>query len=326
MFASLKRGFDYLCFPWCYSIVTESLSFPICFPAFKWQAPFLFMHINPSPQDRDSSFPSELSGEAARTPTVTIVTAVYNRSDTIANAIESVISQTSDSIEYIVVDGMSSDGTADVVEQYRDSISRVIREPDDGLYDALNKGIEAASGDVVGFVHADDMLEAPDIIEAIQNKFSEGDLDAVYGDLLYVDASDPQKIVRNWRSGEYRREKFRRGWMPPHPTLFVRKLSYQQFGGYRTDLGSGADYECLIRLLYKHKLRAGYVKRVVSRMRVGGQSNVTLENRLKANRSDRQAWIENGYRPPIGLRLIKPLSKLPQYLMRSGKLADLATG
>lgn len=301
------------------------IRFPIHFPVLKWPKPSFLMRNNPQSKDGDSSFQSGSGDRGARTPKVTIVTAVYNCADTIATAIESVISQTSDSIEYIIVDGMSSDGTAEVVDRYRDSISRVIREPDDGLYDALNKGIEAATGDVVGFVHADDMLAAPDIIESIQKKFSEGDLDAVYGDLLYVDSTDPQKVVRNWRSGEYRREKFRRGWMPPHPTLFVRKSAYQEFGTYRTDLGSAADYECSIRLLYKNKLRTDYVKRVVTRMRVGGQSNVTLENRLKANRSDRQAWIENGYKPPMGLRLIKPLSKLPQYLMRP-KLADVATG
>ena len=170
------------------------------------------------------------------------------------------------------------------------------------------------------------MLESPDIIEAIQNKFSEGNFDAVYGDLLYVDSENTQKVVRTWKSGEYRRQKFRRGWMPPHPTLYVRKSAYQQFGDYRTDLGSAADYECSIRLLYKSKLRAGYVNRIVTRMRVGGQSNVTLENRLKANLADRKAWEENGFKAPMGLRLIKPLSKLPQYWTRPEKVTDLATG
>ena len=204
-------------------------------------------------------------------PVISIVTAVYNRYQTIAATIDSVLTQTDDSIEYIIVDGMSDDETQGVIESYGDRISKVIREPDTGIYDALNKGIEAAAGDVVGFVHADDLLADVDVIANIKNKFCQNpELDAVYGDLLYVDSEDTEKVVRYWRSGAFGRNKFLFGWMPPHPTVYVRKEIYQEYGAYRTDMGSAADYECMVRLMYKHQIQSGYLPNIVTKMRVGG--------------------------------------------------------
>ena len=253
----------------------------------------------------------------SRPPLISIVTAVYNRCQTIASTIDSVLAQTDESIEYIIVDGMSDDGTKAVIDSYGDRISKVVREPDTGIYDALNKGIAAASGDVIGFVHADDLLADIDVIDNIKNKFVENpELDAVYGDLLYVDSVDAEKVVRYWRSGAYDRNKFLFGWMPPHPTVYVRKETYQKHGAYRTDMGSAADYECLVRLMYKHQIKSGYLPAIITKMRVGGVSNASLESRLSANLNDRQAWLENQLRPPFGLRITKPLSKLPQYILR----------
>jgi glycosyltransferase len=249
-------------------------------------------------------------------PTVTIVTVVFNRADTIATAIESVAAQTSDNIEYLVIDGMSDDGTDRVIDQHRSVISTVIRESDRGLYDALNKGIANANGDIIGFVHADDMLAADDVVQCIQKKFVEGDFDAVYGDLKYVDFDDPDQVIRYWEAGEYKRDQFKEGWMPPHPTVFFKKSAYRNHGNYRIDFGSGADYECLIRLMYKAELKIGYVNRVITHMRVGGASNATWLNRLRANRSDRLAWLENGLKPPFAIRIRKPLSKLSQFFRR----------
>jgi glycosyltransferase len=248
-------------------------------------------------------------------PKISVVTAVYNRRETVAEAIQSVVSQTCD-LEYVVVDGMSSDGTDEVINQHASCIDNSIREKDGGIYDALNKGLAASTGDVVGFLHADDLLADDQAIQRVQDKFESGDFDAVYGDLMYVDFDDTSKIIRYWKSGKFKRSKFRFGWMPPHPTVYLRKEIYEKFGNYRTDFGSAADYECMIRLMYRHELRVGYIPHVQVKMRVGGESNASIKNRLNANQSDRQAWLENGFKPPFGLRFTKPLSKLPQYWQR----------
>jgi glycosyltransferase len=247
---------------------------------------------------------------------VSIVTAVYNRVSTVADAIESVKGQSYKNIEYVTIDGMSTDGTDEVIKQYGPAVDISIREKDEGIYDALNKGINVASGDIVGFLHADDVLATPDVIQKIADCFSENECDAVYGDLVYVDAKNPSRIVRYWRSGEYGRKRFYRGWMPPHPTFYVRRQIYDQLGGYLTDIGSAADYECLIRLMVKHRIKVKYLPAIIVKMRTGGASNATLTSRLNANNSDRLSWMRNGLTPPLGLRITKPLSKLPQYFLR----------
>ncbi|TWT83872.1 PGL/p-HBAD biosynthesis glycosyltransferase [Planctomycetes bacterium CA13] len=244
---------------------------------------------------------------------VSLITAVYNRQATIASAIRSVAEQDYNDLEYIVVDGMSSDGTDAVVASHSDVVTKSIREPDGGIYDALNKGISASSGDVVGFLHADDLLATPKALSAVAAMFDSGNFDAVYADLFYVDAANPDRVVRYWKSGSYNVGKFRRGWMPPHPTVYVRREIYNQFGMYRTDHGSAADYECMVRLMVAHGIRVGYLPQVTVKMRVGGESNASVANRIAANRADQLAWTLNAMKPPWGLRFTKPLRKLPQY-------------
>lgn len=250
---------------------------------------------------------------------ISVVTAVYNRTETIAEAINSVAVQSCSDLEYVVVDGNSNDGTEQVIESNTESIHKSIRESDSGIYDALNKGIAASTGDVIGFLHADDLFADNQVIERIQQKFQSGDFDAVYGDLTYVAFDDPDRIIRYWRSGDYSRRKFWFGWMPPHPTVYVRREIYEQFGSYRVNHGSAADYECMVRLMVKNQIRVGYVPQVAVKMRVGGESNASIKNRLNANDADRKAWIENGLKPPFGLRFTKPLSKLPQYIRRPAR-------
>lgn len=247
---------------------------------------------------------------------ITVITAVFNNRTTISTAIESVIGQScAEQIEYVVIDGMSSDGTSDIIETYLDRISAYYREPDDGIYDALNKGIARSSGDIIGFVHADDVLADEHVIEMVRDKFVNEHVDAVYGDLVYVD-QDMQRVVRYWKSGDYDHGKFRLGWMPPHPTVFVRREVYQRYGSYRTDFGSSADYECMLRLMYKNHIRVGYIGEIITKMRVGGESNESVVNRLKANQRDQESWTVNGLDPPFGLRISKPVSKLMQYFNR----------
>ena len=247
---------------------------------------------------------------------ISVVTAVYNRQETIADAIKSVADQGCKDLEHVLVDGMSSDDTAQIVEANRDSIAVSIREPDSGIYDALNKGIAASTGDVVGFLHADDLFADNSVIQRVQEKFQSGDYDAVYADLNYVAFEDPDRVIRYWQSGDYFVSKFRFGWMPPHPTVYVRREVYEEFGDYRIDHGSAADYECMVRLMVRNLIRVGYIPEVAVKMRVGGESNASIKNRVNANLADRNAWTENGLRPPFGLRFTKPFRKIPQFFVR----------
>lgn len=247
-------------------------------------------------------------------PKLTIITAVYNRVDTIGATIESVIGQRERDFEYIIIDANSDDGTSDVIRQYSAHIDLYIRESDDGIYDALNKGIDRATGSAVGFLHADDLFFDSDATKELISAFQDPAVDGVYGDLVYVRNRQPDKVVRHWKSGAYHRRRFERGWMPPHPTVYLRRRVYDSFGGFRLDVGSAADYESLLRIFYKHKISVQYIPRVIVKMRLGGVSNQSLTGRLRANTSDGQAWLLNELRPPIGLRFMKPMSKLPQYV------------
>lgn len=249
-------------------------------------------------------------------PRITVITAVRNRVATVGACIESVLGQTWPDLEYLVIDGASTDGTDAVIDRYAGRISRVVREPDEGIYDALNKGIRLATGDVVGFLHADDLFADRWTLEAIARRFEATGSAAVYGDLVYVAESDPGRVIRYWRSGTMRPDSFRWGWMPPHPTFYLRREHYLEFGGFREGYSISADYESMLRMLVRHGLAAAYLPQVVVRMRVGGKSNASLGNRLQANREDRAAWLDNGLRPPWGLRLMKPLRKLPQFFRR----------
>jgi len=238
-------------------------------------------------------------------------------------------------VEHIIMDGGSSDGTGEWLAQYAGSLEteavasgrysfRWISEPDQGLYDALNKGMELATGDVIGILHTDDVWE-PDVLKRVAQAFraekriherEEGTpIEGVYGDLLYVEAEDISKIKRVWRSGSYEKRKWWNGWMPPHPALFVTRELAGRVGEYRLDLGSAADYEWMLRACVVHKAALSHVPAFLVRMRVGGQSNVTTQARLKANSSDRKAWEINDLRPKPWTLLMKPIRKLPQWIV-----------
>jgi glycosyltransferase involved in cell wall biosynthesis len=249
-------------------------------------------------------------------PSVSIVTVVYNNADTIADAIESVLSQTYDDVEYLVIDGASTDGTREIIAQYEDDIDYFESEPDDGIYSAMNKGIRASGGDVVGILNADDFYADDRVLERVVETFSRRETDCVYGDLVYVEAENPDEIVRFWRAGDFQRKKFRRGWMPPHPTLFVRRDAYERHGLYREDLDISADYELAIRFLYCRELTAAYLPETLVRMRVGGSSNESLFQRVRGHFQDYCAWAANGKFPNPFTLTMKPLSKLKQFAVR----------
>ncbi len=244
---------------------------------------------------------------------VSIITVCYNSAETIEDTILSVVSQDYASIEYIIIDGKSSDTTLSIIEKYNSKITKVLSEKDDGIYFAINKGISLASGDIIAVLHADDVYYSNHVISDVVNTFTEKNTDTVYGNLYYVDRIDTSKIKRQWISGGYTKKSFLKGWMPPHPSFFVRKKCYDKFGVFNTSLHSAADYELMLRFLFKHNCSASYLPQVLVKMRVGGKSNVSLMNRIKANREDKKAWLMNELKPSLFTFIRKPLSKLGQF-------------
>lgn len=247
---------------------------------------------------------------------VSLITICYNNADTIEDTIQSVLDQTYDQIEYIFIDGGSTDETLKIIEKHRQPYFKVVSEKDNGIYDALNKGIMRATGEVVGMLHADDIFADTEVIEKVVELFKKTNADGVYGDLNYVDRINPTKIIRKWKSGKYKANKFLWGWMPPHPSFYVKKAVYDQFGVFNTELRSAADYELMLRFIHKEKIRIAYLEKTMVKMRVGGQSNVTLANRIKANKEDYRAWQLNGLHPFWITRFLKPLRKVSQYFIK----------
>jgi glycosyltransferase involved in cell wall biosynthesis len=244
---------------------------------------------------------------------ISIITVTYNSAATVEATLASVAAQDHNDIEHIIVDGKSTDNTLEVVEKYRHRISKVISEKDDGIYYALNKGISLATGDVVGIIHSDDFYVHGKVLSKVADTFGKG-VDSVYADLQYVNRDNTDKVVRHWRSGKYRDGIFLSGWMPPHPTFFIKRWCYEKHGSFNTALKSAADYELMLRMLHKHKISTAYIPEVLVKMRVGGKSNASLMNRINANREDRLAWKLNGLEPGLLTLAFKPLSKIRQFL------------
>ncbi len=247
---------------------------------------------------------------------VSIITITFNSEATLKDSIESVVNQSYNDIEYIIVDGKSTDNTLSIIESYKDKISKVISEKDKGLYDALNKGIALATGDLIGIIHSDDFYINNFVIEKIVKSIEENNSDAVYADLYYVDKVYTNKIFRKWKSGNYTYGRFINGWMPPHPTFFAKRSCYEKFGSFNLSFVSAADYELMLRFIHKHKIKLAYLPEFIIKMRVGGKSNVSLKNRIRANNEDRKAWIINGLKPKFYTLYAKPLRKIIQLFKR----------
>jgi glycosyltransferase involved in cell wall biosynthesis len=244
---------------------------------------------------------------------VSIITVVLNNRLFIKDAIESVINQQHVNLEYIVIDGGSTDGSIDIINSYKNNINTIISESDDGIYDAMNKGLKLATGDIIGFLNADDFYANTTVLHQVVNSFASNSIEALYADLDYVSSMNKDKVIRKWRSGAYNKHKFTLGWMPPHPTFFVKKSVYQNFGGFNQKLRMAADYEIMLRFLYVNNVTVFYLKQVIVKMRLGGQSNRNFKNRILANIDDRNAWLINGITPKWYTLLLKPLSKIAQY-------------
>lgn len=242
---------------------------------------------------------------------ISLITVAYNAQNTIERCIISVLRQQFLNLEYIIIDGGSKDGTVDIVEKYKDNLSFFVSEPDKGIYDAMNKGIALATGDIIGTLNADDYFADNEILNEIAGVFAKQDTDVLYGDMDYVDASGG--IVRKWRSGEYRAGIFNRGWMPPHPTFYCKRGLFKELGAYSLEHGSAADYELMLRFMHLHNIKAGYLKRVMVKMVIGGVSNKNFLNRVKALNFDFKAMRQNGIAYPVITILMKPLRKVIQF-------------
>ena len=242
---------------------------------------------------------------------ISIITVCYNAEDTISDTIESVLSQDYKDVEYIIVDGKSTDRTLEIIQSIKSRI-KLISEKDRGIYDAMNKGINIASGDVIGILNADDVYKNSQVLTAVMDAFK-ANVSIVYGDIEYVKYNDISKVVRKWKAGVFRSGKFKWGWMPPHPGFFIKKSCYESFGLFNLNLSTSADYELMLRMLEVHHLSCHYISKTITSMRVGGASNSSLKNRLIANRNDKKAWTIHPINPFWFTFILKPLRKLPQF-------------
>ena len=242
---------------------------------------------------------------------ISLITVTLNAEKTLDRCIRSVIAQNYPDIEHIIIDGGSTDGTSRIIDEYKTHIDLFISEPDKGIYDAMNKGIEKATGQVIGILNADDFFAADDVLSSIATAFQTNDTAIVYGNLDYVDPQD--KIIRKWYSGAYKEGLFNWGWMPPHPTFYCKRSVFKQLGKYDLQYDTAADYELMLRFIHLNKVTVHYLNKTLVKMGLGGVSNKNYRNRLKAWRFDLRAMRNNGVVFPLLCIALKPLRKIVQF-------------
>ncbi|MFI3320925.1 MAG: glycosyltransferase family 2 protein [Rikenellaceae bacterium] len=243
---------------------------------------------------------------------VSIITTCYNREATIRDSIESVLGQDYDDIEYIVVDGASKDSSLSIINEYKNRISTIVSEPDRGMYEAINKGVSRATGDIIGLMHSDDVFHSTTTISDIVNQFNSQNIDILYGNGLFVDESNLDRVVRNWVSGEFDRPKMRRGWLPLHPTVYIRRECFSKMGLYDESYKIAADSEFLLRYMYKSKFKIAYFDRYIVRMRMGGLSTDPKKMKKKWS-EDLRLYRTHGFNAYWALGC-KIASKVPQFI------------
>jgi glycosyltransferase involved in cell wall biosynthesis len=246
---------------------------------------------------------------------VSIITVVFNGERYLEECIKSVLGQDYKNIEYLIIDGGSNDQTLSIIKKFSQELDYFISEPDKGMYDALNKGIRAATGDVVGILNADDILATEDVISSIVVAFEQNNADGVYGNLNYIDTSPFKKILRKWVSKQFVNRDISFGWMPAHPTLYLKKDLFNRFGNYSLDFGTAADYELMVRFLYVNRISAHFLNKLLVNMRIGGMSNSSLKQRYLAFVNDYKAVKRNKLPCPLTTVLLKKISKLQQFFI-----------
>lgn len=245
---------------------------------------------------------------------ISIVTAVHNRVDTVADAIRSLHRQSFKEVEHLIQDGGSTDGTLEVIAGLSNESTSLQSEPDGGIYPAINRAIIRSKGDIVGLLHSDDFYASSTVLEKVAAAFRDSAVDGVYGDLQYVSVGDPPRVVRHWRSGRCTALQIALGWMPPHPTLFLRRTVFDRWGLYNTDFRIAADYDAMLRWIVGGRINLAYIPEVLVKMRVGGESNGSFSRVFLKSREDYRAIRRNGV-GGVGTLLAKNLRKIPQFLV-----------
>ena len=249
---------------------------------------------------------------------ISIITAAFNAADTIADTIRSVSSQTHPEVEHIIVDGGSKDSTRDILDENIAFLDRVVSEPDEGLYYAMNKGIALASGDVVGILNADDVYAHPKVLERVAETIKVHDVQCCYADLVYVDRNNMNDVVRYWTSNTFVPGSFRRGWLPAHPTLFILRDVYEHYGSFDVDYKIQSDFELSMRFLEINRISSYYVPEIWVRMRMGGTTNRSLTNIIKGNLESYRACKKHGLGVGPMFFVTKIAQRLPQFFNRPG--------
>ncbi len=246
---------------------------------------------------------------------VSIITSVLNGENTIANAIESIMRQNYENIEHIIVDGNSTDQTVSIVKEYANHIDTFISEPDEGVYDAMNKGIKLATGDVIATLNSDDFYASQSVVRNMVEFIEMHNLDAAYGDLVYVSSNNTDKIIRFWKAGEYQKGTFRHGWVLPHPTFFCKREVFEKYGYFNPNLSIASDFELLLRFIEKYHIKIGYQPQVIVKMRTGGKA-YSLMGILCGNLEIISSFQLNNLSISPWFFIRKPITKLSQFFRR----------
>ncbi len=246
---------------------------------------------------------------------VSIITVCFNSVNTLEETLNSVLGQNYPDIEYILVDGGSTDGSLDIIKKYSGRLYRYISEPDQGIYDAMNKGIQIATGDIIAVLNSDDVYFDTATVGSMAEFMQQNHLDAAYGDLVYIDGGKNDRVTRFWKAGEYKKGAFRKGWVIPHPTFFCRRAVFERYGYYNGDFRIAADFELMLRFVEKHGILIGYLSQIIVKMRNGGRANV-VSGMIRGNWEILKSFHINGFRLSPWFFVLKPASKIVQLFIR----------